>query len=515
MNATRASATGFSRKRSVTVESVLGQAAQAPKVGGLRTPSGLAGLVSGDLAARGLATALGDLARKAQAVSPEQRLLQRITMGPTALDRERIQEVGYQRYLDEQLDYEALDDRELEEALAHFLPTLAMSPAELVAAYGEMPQVPVFHLLLATLFRAVYSPRQLFERMTVFWTDHFNIDILSDLGPYLKPTDDREVVRRHALGTFPDLLRASAHSPAMLSYLTNDSNRKGHPNENYARELMELHTLGVDNGYTQEDVREVARCLTGWVFWPFRAGAQAGRFLFYPPFHDTDAKVVLGQAIPAGGGVEDGETVLAILSDHPNTARFIAGKMMRFLWGYEPPNWMVEQAAEVYQDTGGDLRAMLRKMLDPGWMARATAKLKRPFHLVASALRALFAEPSEPFFVLQELHTAGHLPFTWEPPNGFPDSRGYWSGFLLPRWNFTSAVVAEDASGVMTELFPYLDPRLRPAVLVRRIDALLFGGTMTPATDAELRRFLRGRRNQARVRQAVSLALAAPEFQDY
>ncbi|HSF38772.1 MAG TPA: DUF1800 family protein, partial [Thermoanaerobaculia bacterium] len=196
----------------------------------------------------------------------ERRLVQRITLGATRAGVARAGALGYQGYLQEQLAPEALDDSLLEQEIARTLPSVAMSAVAIHAGYSDRFQVPIYELIIATLLRATLSPRQLFESLVAFWTDHFNIDVLGEYGWYLKPVDDREVIRRHAMGRFPDLLRASAKSPAMVFYLTNDTNHKDHPNENYARELMELHTLGADNGYTQEDVREVARCFTGWTW---------------------------------------------------------------------------------------------------------------------------------------------------------------------------------------------------------------------------------------------------------
>ena len=179
-----------------------------------------------------------------------QRLIQRVTMGWTLAEQAVFDDLGYKGYLERQLDPESIDDFGLEEALQDALPTLAMSPAELIDRYENNPGVPIFELIVASIYRSIYSPRGLYERMIHFWSDHFTVHLLSGIGYLLKPTDDRDVIRANALGTFPELLSASAHSPAMLIYLTNDSNVFGHPNENYARELMELHTMGADRSPT-------------------------------------------------------------------------------------------------------------------------------------------------------------------------------------------------------------------------------------------------------------------------
>ena len=454
--------------------------------------------------------------RRAQLVMPvEQRLLQRISMGFNLAELEQVETLGYHAYLDRQLDPESIDDGGLEDALHAALPTLGMSPAERLFNYHDNPIVPFFEFQIATLYRSIYSPRQLFERMVIFWTDHFNIDILSDFGIWLKPTDDAEVVRRHALKNFPDLLRASAHSPAMLEYLTNDSNVKEHPNENYPRELLELHAMGADNGYTQEDVREVARCLTGWSFYNYDQGARFGRFFFNAAEHDRGRKVVLGQVIPAGGGIEDGETVLRLLGEHPNTAAFIARKMLRYMWGYEPGEKAVDQVAQTYADTGGDIPEMLRKILTKWRLEDAPPKLKRPYHLAVSAMRSLFAGVNSPGFLLQAILSAGQLPYLWSPPNGYPDAEGYWAGLILPRWNYASEVVTHPESGVTVNL-PFLDPDLPAAELAERIDLLLMNRMMTPTTKDVLIEFLeRQPITPDRLREALGLALASPEFQRY
>lgn len=477
----------------------------------VRTPQLPASLV--DRQRKVMAAAFGRKARARLLTFPEERLIQRITMGFTLAEREQIEQLGYHAYLDRQLDYEAIDDGGLEDALHSALPTLGMSPAELLFNYHEDPIVPVFELLIATVYRSIYSPRQLFERMVILWSDHFNIDLLGDLGIWLKPTDDREVIRRHAMTSFPELLRASAHSPAMLDYLTNDSNVKGHPNENYSRELMELHTLGADRGYDQNDVREVARCFTGWAYRDYRQGAF-GTFYFDAAEHDNGSKVVLGHQIAAGGGINDGERVLEILAEHPNTARFVASAMLRYLLGYDPGPRAIDAVAQTYLDTGGDIREMLRVVLARWRMWDAEPKLKRPYHLITSAVRALFGRVASPLFLLQSALEGGHLPFTWPAPNGYPDYESYWAGLLLPRWNFAAEMMGPD-SGIELDT-TFFDSALPVAELADRIDLLLFNSGMSPTSRQAMVDFLeREPVTSARLREAIGLALASPEFQHY
>ena len=450
------------------------------------------------------------LAKAAKDPTPKQRLIMRTTLGWTLAEQALAGELGYDAYLERQLDWESIDASPLEDALHEALPTLSMTPYELFTNYEEeRPEVPAIELLAATFYRSIYSPRQLYERMAVFWTDHFNIDLFSDFANVLKPIDDRDVIRPHALGKFPDLLRASAHSPAMLIYLTNDSNVAGHPNENYARELMELHTLGADRGYTQEDVREMSRALTGWTVKGFEFGRRLGQFHFARDAHDDGVKTLLGNVLPAGRGIEDGEDALDILAEHPNTADFVARKLMRYLWGYEPAQNRVDRVAEVYLDTGGDIREMLRLILKPAWMRDATDKLKRPYHMVVSAIRALGADLEDPGFVFDWLYAAGHLPFTWPPPNGFPDTEGFWSSYVLPRWNFS----AEMFDSALSLNAPALDPsnnrNLTRAKLRARLDRQLMGGRTSGATKTALAEYLRSVPfNSRSVAEAIGLMVA-------
>ncbi len=468
-----------------------------------------------ELAARAGRRRLKRVASAAGALSAEQRLVQRVTLGQTPAEMARIARLGYEGYLEHQLDHEAIDDGELESALAAAFPTLGMSAAELFARYRESQGVPAFQLIAAAVYRALYSPRQLYERMVVFWTDHFNIHLFSAGQPLLKPVDDRRVIRRHALGKFPDLLSASAHSPAMLVYLTNDSNVKGAPNENYARELMELHTVGADNGYTQKDVREVARCFTGWGIAGARS-ARPGEFEFDPSRHDEGTKRVMGQTI-SEGGIRDGERVLEILYRSRRTAKFLARKLLVYFWRYEPRRRDVNRVAAAYMRSGGDIKAMLRVILKKGRMGRARPKLKRPFHLSISALRGLFAELRSPGHLLEHLYAAGHLPFNWPPPNGYPDSEGFWSGFVLPRWNWAATFLDKRSGGGVDLDLAWIDPALGADRIVDGINDHLFNGALSPETEAGLLEFLRAGKklDTSRIHDAIGLAIASPDFQEY
>ena len=228
--------------------------------------------------------------------------------------------------------------------------------------------------------------------MVEFWADHFNTNITS-VGIF-KTLEVREVYRRHALGTFAGMLSASASSPAMLTYLNNTQSdgRTGRvPNQNYAREIMELHTLGVDGGYTQDDVVNVARCFTGWRTYFNTGDFRSGTFYYDASRHDNNSKLVLGVPIAAGGGFNDGMNVINILSTHPSCARFVAKKLLRWLLNYDPSPALVADIAGEFTRTGGDIKALVRRILHYDNVLWAPPLFKRPFHYIVSALRVMNA----------------------------------------------------------------------------------------------------------------------------
>ncbi|MBM3274136.1 MAG: DUF1800 domain-containing protein, partial [Candidatus Sericytochromatia bacterium] len=257
---------------------------------------------------------------------------------------------------------------------------------------GEIAQ----QLAQAKLLRAVYGRRALDEAMVDFWFNHFNVTAQKGQIKWLIASYEQDVIRPRTMGKFRDLLGAVAHSPAMLYYLDNAQSvaegaaragKKRGLNENYARELLELHTLGVDGGYSQTDVREAARILTGWSAERVRDGEPA--FVFRAKLHDRGAKRVLGQEFPAGRGQDEGERLLDMLAAHPSTATFIAGKLVRRFVSDNPPGDLVARAAARFEASGGDIRQTLSLILSgPEFAGSATHKTKTPFEFVASALRA-------------------------------------------------------------------------------------------------------------------------------
>ena len=272
-----------------------------------------------------------------------------------------------------------------------------------------------------------------------FWSEHFNIHLLYGFGPVLKPDDDRNVIRAHALGNFRDLLGASASSPSMLFYQDNFLNVAGAPNENYARELMELHTLGVDGGYNEDDVKEVARCFTGWSI-----SFADGSFDYKAADHDTGGKLVLGNSIASGGQQIDGQQVLDILAAHPSTAQFIATKLCRRFISDTPDSTTVAAVASAFSASNGDIKTTLRALFaSDAFKNSADLKFTRPSEYLAGSIRAIAPDSGYPtddgmlFFFARLI--MGQAPFYWPTPDGYPDEQSYWAntGGLLNRWRMS------------------------------------------------------------------------------
>jgi uncharacterized protein (DUF1800 family) len=307
----------------------------------------------------------------------------------------------------------------------------------------------------------------------------------------------------------------------MSVYLDNFTSTAGQPNENYARELLELHTMGVDGGYAQQDVVEVARCFTGWSIYDGSGGELNYTFVFKPSNHDNGAKVVLGQPIPANGGYNDGLIVLDILVNHPSTAQFIARKLCQRFWSYDPPPSLVDAVAATFTSTQGDIKEMLRTLFTTADPASAAPKFKRPYHLVISALRAAEAQiAGDPTAGGSELRTqtrrASHELFQWATPDGYPDRMEAWVATPLPRWNFTERVSRNDLTGVTIDVDALFGPTGTAQEVADRIDEKLFGGLMPAVEKNEIVSYVgAGTPSIATRQEALGLALSAPSFQWY
>lgn len=327
-------------------------------------------------------------------------------------------------------------------------------------------QVVLTDLASAKILRAIYSERQLEEEMVDFWFNHFNIYFNKGADRYLTTGYEREAIRPHAFGKFYDLLLATAKSPAMLFYLDNaesaapnapqpfarnpQNQRKRGLNENYGRELMELHTLGVNGGYTQRDVIEVARCFTGWTISPPRKG---GEFRFNPRLHDFGPKVVLGHVIHAGGGMSDGLEVLKILANSPATAHHISLELATRFVADNPPPALVERMTTTYLRTHGDIRAVLETMIfSPEFFSKGAyrAKVKTPFEMIVSAVRASGADVESPLALDRQIAQLGEPLYLKIEPTGYSNANAEWvnTASLLGRMNFALALSKNHVPGI-------------------------------------------------------------------
>ena len=390
------------------------------------------------------------------------------------------------------------------------------------------------------MFRALYSNRQLEEVLVDFWFNHFNVYELKNVVPQPPNTVrmqlasyERDAIRSHVLGKFKDLLLATARHPAMLYYLDNWESvspntfdafqvgpfatgpnlsqifsRQAHGlNENYGREVMELHTLGVDGGYTQADVIAVARCFTGWTI---AQPATKPAFVFASFMHDTGEKIVLGHKIPAGGGEQDGLEAIDILARHPSTARFISKKLAQRFVADEPPQSLIDRMAQTFTKTDGDLRAVLQTMFtSPEFFSEGAwdVKVKSPFEMVVSAVRAMGGEATDTFTLVQKIADLGEPLYNKLEPTGYPETGEGWlsTANLLGRVNFATALASGQVPGVKID-----SSRLEgkdAAAIAREV----LGRTASDQTLEALAKGLEGKEPTARM--VASLVLSSPDFQ--
>lgn len=440
-------------------------------------------------------------------IDPDFHLLSRAAFGPWPGDVQRVRETGREKWLEEQLHPERIDDTACDLRAERF-ESIYFSAGD---AYEFRKPVLRDEITRHTLLRAIYSRRQLYEVMVEFWTDHLNIDLEKGDCIYLKPSDDRDVIRKHALGNFYELIRASATSPAMLVYLDGKSNKvrkktDDKPNENYARELMELHTMGVHGGYTQQDVSEAARCLSGWTFDRNRFFAlNQGESFFKADWHDDNIKQVLGTVIPPGGGEKDLDRLVEIVCSHPSTAKFVATKLCKRFVSMEPPASVVGKVAAEFTRTRGDIKCVLRALFSaPEFTASRGQLLKRPLKFMVSAMRALAADTQAEKPVLEPLQRMGHGLFQYPTPDGYPDEELPWMGTLMWRWNFGLALASGKQPAARVELW-----RLARSLGVKNEAAdwfsYLVGRSPMPEELAALK--------DADETQVVGLILASPAFQ--
>ncbi len=431
-------------------------------------------------------------------------VIQRLTFGPRPAQHAEVTKLGPRQFIATQLDPSSIPDRSTDLRAARYEALRANPPGELLE-YDARELLD--QLTRDKILRATHSKRQLLEVMVDFWSDHFNIDPSKGDSRWLKPLDDREVIRAHAMGSFPEMLKASLLSPSMLWYLDGRVNRRANeterPNENHARELLELHTMGVHGGYTQQDVMEVARCLTGWtVRERAKSGFAVGKVEFRKDLHDDGPKLVLGTHIPAGLGPADLDRIIEIISLHPSTARYLAEKLCRRFIADDPPQSAINSVASAFTRSNGSIRQTLTKLFDTPefWNHRGT-KIKRPFHFVISTLRATAAHSDGGPALQNHLLRLGQAPFQFPTPDGYPEEATPWMATLLWRWRFAMEFSSQSIKG--TRFSP--TKLLRAAGGENQLAAHLLG--RTPSPDESSAALTSG--------APLALCLASPAFQTF
>jgi len=498
--------------------------------------------------------------------------LNRLAYGPRPGEIDRVARIGVMRWIDQQLEPNRIDNQPLEQRERQF-EVLRLDRADLarrfVAAREERQQrmqgnrtaTDSMHaqddpgpkekagrrlggqVQELAVVRAALSERQLYEVMVDFWTNHFNVFFGKGADRYLLPDYIERVIRPRAMGKFEDLLVATAESPAMMFYLDNWESvvpgatpphlgfaRMVRPqatanalkqmpkgiNENYARELLELHTLGVDGGYTQQDVINVARIFTGWSIERPKLG---GGFTFRDWAHDRGQKVVMGVTYPAGEGMEEGVRLLKWLATAEATMHHVSRELCERLVNDNPPDGCVDDAVLAWRSTGGDIREVLRAIFHgPDFWAAANVrvKVKTPLEFVVSALRAVGADPDTTPKLAQVVAHLGEPLYLHVAPDGYPEQQEAWvnSGALLDRMNAAVGLAAGKLPGAEVELDSLIEPTPDVTALISAVDARILGGTMTAHTREVLERELADIRAPRQARAfAVGLALGGPEFQ--
>jgi uncharacterized protein (DUF1800 family) len=466
-------------------------------------------------------------------------------------------------------EYKQQMQQKRQESVATMLPTgddnFDKANVQLARLVG--PNRIIAELAMAKMDRAIYSNRQLEAVMEDFWFNHFNVFANKGADRWLVTSYVRDAIRPHAMGRFDDLLLATAKSPAMLFYLDNwlsadpaavkrvqqmrafrqeryyarfgmmppgaIQGANGRPkqqdrglNENYGREVMELHTVGVDAGYTQQDVIDMAEILTGWTIREPRKDAE---FFFNDRIHAEEKEVVMGRTFQ-GDGMKEGERALEMLAGDPHTAQHISTELARHFVSDDPPQSLVDRMAQEYQSSGGDIRAVLRTMIySPEFWSKETyrAKVKTPFELVASTARALNADVEVTLPLVQWVARMGEPLFQCQPPTGYSDKSEIWvnSGALLNRLNFALAFAGDHTAGAEVNLKNMFgkDAATDPNAALSEALGLFLDGQVAPGTEETLE----ARLNDPRVLQArlddpvkqvnegliAGLVLGAPEFQ--
>lgn len=445
-------------------------------------------------------------------------VLNRLAFGPCPGQVHEVARTGWKNWVEQQLKPHSIDDSAVDELIKERCTSLSMSLTELMddpkdqQKRNRQRRERKEDLVESVILRAVMSKRQLQEVIVEFWRNHFNVDV--NKVPMVAAHYEENVIRKYAFGKFGDLLMASAKHPAMLVYLDNAVSRANSLNENYGRELMELHTLGVDNYYTQKDVLNLARVLTGWtVGWRKVSDNREYGFVFEPRRHDNQPAKVVGLEINGKGGVSDGEAAIRYLAHHDGTAQFITTKLCRYLVCDQPPKSLIDKIVGIFRQTEGDLQEIYRAIIMSPEFAEARhyrAKFKTPMDFAASALRITDAKITHTRHLAHELRLMGQPIYECLEPTGYSDAQESWldPGVMVYRWNFAIQLVTEKMPGVKIGS-GFADKILKASSQSGRARAVI-EQVMPFAYDSRTERLVS---QSGDVRTMVALALGSPSFQ--
>ncbi len=437
--------------------------------------------------------------------STNKRLLRRISYGPLPSEVEEIDDIGYNAYLEKQLDYLSIDDSACEARVLAAVPNINMSLQDINHLSLANSYLGTEAAVAAMIIRSAKSKRQLHQRMNEFMQDHFHVMADTHLGVWLHY--QRTVIWANSMGTFKDILTASANHGLMMLYLDNRLSTANNVNVNYAREILELHTVGVNGGYTEEDIYQLADIFTGWAAEQDNSSFNFGSFRYNIAQHAQATRTVMGQSFPQQGKAQ-GDAVLAWLANHPATIKNMSDKLCMWFLGRPASTSMLQNITAAW-GTNGDIKAVLRVILDSGNMTQIQPIFKRPFHLIVGAIRQAESDITSAYWVRRYLDESGHSIGSWVQPDGFPNGFNYWCGGMVKRFKLMTHFAAGRLQNVPAINMTVMNS-MTEGERMSYINNSFFLGELPVSDQIWIRRYMKG---NAKHKQAVAIALCSPAYQ--
>jgi uncharacterized protein (DUF1800 family) len=436
-------------------------------------------------------------------VSANKRLLRKINYGPTQADLTEIETLGYSAYLEKQLNPATIDDSACDAIVQQVVPGANRTLTQWNRESSRI--APYEDFTGALILKSVHSKRQLLMRTAEFWREHFSLSVIP-VRESVWAHYQRDVIEANALTTFRQILRATANSGAMMIYLDNFASSQFHINVNYAREILELHTVGVNGGYTEADIYEVARIFTGWTAKTLD-GDEYGEFEFRPADKLAGSRTVMGQTFSQSGKAQ-GDALIDWLSAHPSTIHYVCTKLVRWFLNCAPSSNLLSRLAQAW-GTEGDIKALLRIILSESEVMKAKPEFKRPFHLMVGALRQAHCTITSLFWIRHYLKRAGHEIGWWIQPDGYPIGFSYWAGGMIPRIRMLLLLSSGQYSGVTQPQVSGLSGRTGGEQMAE-LNRQYFLGELPVAEQVFVRRYLK---RGERLHETVGVLFASPTYQ--